>query len=644
MISEAGSGHPGIVLGAASILYTLYSRHMNVSLNDSNWINRDRFVMSAGHGSALLYATLFMAGFDIKLDDLRKFRRAGSITPGHPEVGVTPGVDMSTGPLGQGFASAVGMALGEKILEERTKFSQKGKDVSLINYHVYCLASDGDLMEGISYEAASFAGTLNLDNLIVLYDSNNVSLDGDTSNTFIENVCGRFQAMGWYTDTVKNVSNVYEIDKAIEKAKKAGKPALIEFKTTIGEGSFLAGTHEVHGKVLEKDDIENIKRKLNMPNESFNYENDAMNVFKNMVIERGARKYEIWSRKYDDYVNEVLGGDKSKINYLFDSRTPIDLTKEDWQFETNVKEATRVSNGYIMNKIAALIPNFIGGSADLSSSTKTYLRDFLDIADNHYEGRNIWFGVREHAMGAILNGLALTNFRVFGSTFLSFADYVKPAIRLSALMSLPVSYIFTHDAINIGQDGPTHQPVEQLAMLRSTPGLLVYRPADAREIVGCWNCMLNMNLPASLVLSRNEVPLLDRSSITNVIKGGYIVRKETTRLRGVIIATGSEVNTAINVANTLMRERNMDIRVVSMPCMELFLVQDESYRNEILPVGVKVVVIEAGSSFGWDQFVYNRNYLITVDNFGISGTKDEVLRYCNFDFETIKSRVEGLLK
>ncbi|MDD2378133.1 MAG: transketolase [Bacilli bacterium] len=644
MISEAGSGHPGIVLGAASILYTLYSRHMNVSLNDSNWINRDRFVMSAGHGSALLYATLFMAGFDIKLDDLRKFRRAGSITPGHPEVGVTPGVDMSTGPLGQGFASAVGMALGEKILEERTKFPQKGKDVSLINYHVYCLASDGDLMEGISYEAASFAGTLNLDNLIVLYDSNNVSLDGDTSNTFIENVCGRFQAMGWYTDTVKNVSNVYEIDKAIEKAKKAGKPALIEFKTTIGEGSFLAGTHEVHGKVLEKDDIENIKRKLNMPNESFNYENDAMNVFKNMVIERGARKYEIWSRKYDDYVNEVLGGDKSKINYLFDSRTPIDLTKEDWQFETNVKEATRVSNGYIMNKIAALIPNFIGGSADLSSSTKTYLRDFLDIADNHYEGRNIWFGVREHAMGAILNGLALTNFRVFGSTFLSFADYVKPAIRLSALMSLPVSYIFTHDAINIGQDGPTHQPVEQLAMLRSTPGLLVYRPADAREIVGCWNCMLNMNLPASLVLSRNEVPLLDRSSITNVIKGGYIVRKETTRLRGVIIATGSEVNTAINVANTLMRERNMDIRVVSMPCMELFLVQDESYRNEILPVGVKVVVIEAGSSFGWDQFVYNRNYLITVDNFGISGTKDEVLRYCNFDFETIKSRVEGLLK
>ncbi|MDD2435310.1 MAG: transketolase [Bacilli bacterium] len=644
MISEAGSGHPGIVLGAAPIIYTLYSRHMNVSLNDPNWVNRDRFVMSAGHGSALLYATLFMAGFDIKLDDLRKFRRSGSNTPGHPEVGVTPGVDMTTGPLGQGFASAVGMALGEKILEERTNFPKKGKDISLINYNVYCLVSDGDLMEGISYEAASLAGTLNLDNLIVLYDSNNISLDGDTSNTFIENVCGRFEAMGWYTDTVKSVNNVYEIDKAIDKAKKAGKPALIEFKTIIGEGSFLAGTNEVHGKVLEKEDVENIKRKLGIPNETFYYENDAMNVFKNMIIERGSRNYEIWSRKYDDYINEVLGGDKSKINYLFNSKMYFDLAAEDWQFETDVKEATRVSNGYIMNKIAALIPNFVGGSADLSSSTKTYLREYGDITDNHFEGRNIWFGVREHAMGAILNGLALTNLRVFGSTFLSFADYLKPAMRMSALMSLPVSYIFTHDSINIGQDGPTHQPIEQLAMLRSTPNLLVYRPADAREVVGCWNCMINMNLTSSLILSRNEVPLLQNSSINNVVKGAYVVRQETSRLRGVIIATGSEVNTAINVANSLMREKNMDIRVVSMPCMELFLVQDEEYRNEILPIGVKVIVIEAGSSFGWDQFVYNRNYLITVDHFGISGTKDEVLKYCDFDFETIKSKVEGLLK
>lgn len=646
MITEAGSGHPGIVLGAATILYTIYSRHMNVNLSDPKWINRDRFVMSAGHGSALLYATLFMAGFDIKLEDLRKFRRAGSITPGHPEVNVTPGVDMSTGPLGQGFASAVGMALGEKLLEEKFAFPDKSRGTghSLIDYRVYCLVGDGDLMEGVSYEAASLAGTLNLDNLIVLYDSNNVSLDGDTSNTFVENVCGRFEAMGWYTDTVKNSNNVYEIDKAIEKAKKSGKPSLIEVKTVIGEGSFLAGTNEVHGKVLEKDDIENLKRKLGMVNESFIYDTEAMNVFKNMIIERSGRKYEIWARNYDEYFNNVLHGDKTNINFLFSPRSTIDLTKVDWNFEKNVKEATRVTNGYIMNKIASILPNFIGGSADLSSSTKTYLNQFADIKDNHYDGRNIWFGVREHAMGAILNGLALSHFRVFGSTFLSFADYIKPAMRLSALMALPVTYIFSHDSVNIGQDGPTHQPIEQLAMLRSIPNMLVFRPADAKEIVGSWNCILNINLPSSLILSRAEVPMLDYSSMSLVVKGGYIVRKEFTTLRGIIIATGSEVHTAIRIAEDLMRDRKMDIRVISMPCKELFLAQDEAYIKDNLPVGAKVVVIEAGSSYGWDQFVYNRNYLITIDNFGISGTKDEVLKYCNFDYETIKSRVERLLR
>ncbi len=646
MITEAGSGHPGIVLGAATILYTLYSRHMNVNLSDPKWINRDRFVMSAGHGSALLYATLFMAGFDIKLDDLRKFRRAGSITPGHPEVDVTPGVDMSTGPLGQGFASAVGMALGEKLLKEKFAFPAKSKATgeSLIDYRVYCLVGDGDLMEGVSYEAASFAGTLNLDNLIVLYDSNNVSLDGDTSNTFIENVCARFQAMGWYTDIVKNSNNVYDIDKAIEKAKKSGKPSLIEVKTIIGEGSFLAGTNEAHGKVLEKDDIENIKRKLGIVNESFIYDTEAMNVFKNMIIERGSRKYEIWARNYDEYFNNVLFGDKTKINFLFSPKSPIDLTKEDWNFENNIKEATRVTNGHIMNKIANIIPNFIGGSADLSSSVKTYLNQYSDVKDNHFDGRNIWFGVREHAMGAILNGLALSRFRVFGSTFLAFSDYLKPAMRLSALMSLPVTYIFSHDSVNIGQDGPTHQPIEQLAMLRSIPNMLVFRPADAKEIVGSWNCILNINLPSSLILSRNEVPMLEFSSMHLVVNGGYIVRKEFTPLRGIIIATGSEVHTAVRIAEDLMRDRKMDIRVISMPCKELFLIQDEAYQKEMLPIGVKVVVIEAGSSYGWDQFVYNRNYLITIDNFGISGTKDEVLKHCDFDYETIKSRVERLLR
>lgn len=645
MIANAKSGHSGIVLGAAPIIYTLYAYHMNISTSDPTWVNRDRFIMSAGHGSALLYATLYMAGFDLSISDLKNFRRIGSKTPGHPEVGITPGVDMSTGPLGQGIASAVGMAIAEKMLEAKYKFEKKNrfeKDKSLIHYHIYTLCGDGDLMEGISYEAASLAGTLGLDNLIVLYDSNDVSLDGKTEVTFREDVTARFASMGWYTDTVKNGLVVSDINRAISKAKESGKPSLIEIKTIIGVGSSLAGTHEVHGKPLEKEDIEQLKNSFGISQEPFYVDEKARTNFREKITSRSNKKYEEWATNYREYVNNVLGGDPSKLQYLFFKDPKIDLNGI--EFEFSEKEATRITNGIVMNKIVSKVPTMVGGCADLSSSTKAYLKELGDFCKSNPTGRNIFFGVREHAMGAILNGLALSGLRPFGSTFLVFSDYIKPAIRMSALMNLPVTYIFTHDAINVGQDGPTHEPIEQLAMLRSIPNHYVFRPADGKEIVGAWNWILNSRKPSSLALSRVETNQIATSSPNGVLHGGYIVKKENQALHGILIATGSEVATAIQLSEELYRLCGLDLRVVSMPCRELFLKQSKEYQSEILPKGIRTIVIEAGSSMGWHQFVYDSKYLITVDQFGASGTKDEVLSYCRFDYESIKNKVLKLLK
>ena len=638
MIDQAGSGHPGIVLGAAPLIYTVYARHMNINTVDPTWICRDRFVLSAGHGSAMLYATLYLAGFNISLDDLKNFRRVGYKTPGHPEFGHTPGVDMTTGPLGQGIASAVGMAIGEKILENKFKLSD-GKP--LINYNVYAIVGDGDLMEGVSYEACSLAGTLNLDNLIVLYDSNNISLDGDISNTFTENVIERFNAMGWHTEKVLNGTNVEDIDKAINRSKKSGKPSLIEVKTIIGNGSVNAGKNIVHGKCLSKEDIRSVKRGLDIKDEPFYVDVNNMNKFRNQIVERSARKYELWARNYREFMNNSKEDVIEVFNSFFNPKK-IDIINTDFNLDKGIKEATRVTNGKIMTTISKNIHNFIGGSADLSSSTNTYLKDMQDIKDNHYFGKNIWFGVREHSMGSILNGLALSGFKPFGSTFLTFSDYMKPAIRLSALMNLPVNYIFTHDSINIGLDGPTHQPIEQLAMLRSTPNLMVFRPADANELIGCWDVMLNSSGPNALVLSRQDVRTLPSTVPEYVKYGAYPVRKERKQLHGIIIATGTEVFTSLLIAEQLYNEIGLDLRVISMPCQELFLMQQERFKNSLIPGGTKTIVVEAGSSFGWYRFVINEKYLMTIDKFGISGTKGEVEDYCNFTFEQIKERIRNL--
>lgn len=645
MIGTAGSGHPGIVLGAAPILYTLYSRHINYSFTDKNWLNRDRFVLSAGHGSALLYATLYMAGFDYKIEDLKRFRKFGSITPGHPEYGICPGVEATTGPLGQGLAMAVGMALGEKILEDMFRFSKTStafSNQSLFDYYTYVLCGEGDLMEGIGYEASSLAGTLGLSKLIILYDANQITLDGAAQASFTENVMGRFAAMGFYTIEVGKGDSIEAIDKAIIKAKKSGKPSFIKINTTIGKGSLLEGTNTVHGKPLTEEDTAQLKKKLGLMGSPFYVGEQIRENFHNRIVGRGSQKYEEYSKKLELYKKE---GENAEALSLFIEDRPLDISPIPYDFQNVKKEPTRVSSGKILNTLARYVPNLVGGSADLSSSTMTYLQDYPAIQKGNFNGKNIWFGVREHAMGAILNGLSLTHFKVFGSTFLAFADYMKPAIRLSALMKRPVHYIFTHDSIYVGEDGPTHEPIEQLAMLRSTPNLSVFRPCDARETLGCYRCMLkSSSTPSALILTRQDVPLLATSSTEEVARGAYIVRSEQKQLHAIFVATGSEVPVAIHLADEFAREIGLDIRVVSMPCKELYEEQSMAFKQTLLPRTVHTFVMEAGSSYGWGTIATDANHLLTIDQFGASGNKNDVLNSCHFSFEQWKQKVENVLQ
>ena len=629
MINNAKSGHPGIVLSAAPIIYTLYANHINVNPSDRYWYNRDRFIMSSGHGSALLYAMLFMSGFNISLDDLKQFRRLNSKTPGHPEVNITPGVECSTGPLGQGIATAVGIALGEKILESNYK-CPSGK--SLFNFKTYCLVSDGDLMEGISYEACSFAGTLNLNNLIILYDSNSMTLDGSTNYSFKEDVRKRFKSFGFKTYLVKD-NNLKKLNFIINLAKKSSKPVFIEIKTKLGNGSMLENTNVVHGMPLAQDDILQLKAKLNIPNEPFYVNDKAKSYLQNKIANRVNKPYTESVNVYKEYVDKVLNGNKDRISYLFNRNIPSNIINYNWQFRE--KESLRDTNNYVLKTLLDNIPNIIGGSSDVGTSTKTYIRELGDITTNNFKGKNIWFGVREHAMGTILNGLSLVNFRPFGSTFLAFSDYLKPSIRMSALMNLPVTYIFTHDSVNIGSDGPTHMPVEQLVSLRSIPNLNVYRPCDAKELIGSYQMILNSKCPSVLILSRNEINLQSNSNINGTLKGGYIFYQEQGKLEGIIIATGSEVGMVKNIVKQL----STNIRIVSIPCKEVFDMQDINYRNFVLPKGIKTVVVEAGSKYSWGSLA---NYFITVDSFGKSGTHDEVLDYMNFSYNKVYDRIKDI--
>lgn len=623
MISEAGSGHPGIVLGAAPIIATLYQNHLKIDTNNPNWINRDRFVMSAGHGSALLYATLHMAGYNITLDDLKKFRKLDSITPGHPEL-ITPGVDCATGPLGQGIANAVGMAIGEKYLSSLLKDG-------VIDFNTYALCGDGDLMEGISYEALSLAGKLKLNKLILLYDSNGISLDGDTNTTFTDNIKLRFESIGWNVITVSDPEDLTLVNDAFIKAKTSDLPTIIEFKTTIGKYSRLEGTKAVHGSILDNEDVKEIKEKLGLRDIPFQISSEASTYFSENIITRCNAEIEEWMGRISSLSEE----DKEILNELDNSKKSVKLKDLYYDIPDDNREATRVTSGKILNAIAKSYKLLIGGSADVASSTYAKL--------NEYEDRTINFGVREHAMGGIANGLALVGLTPFVSTFLSFSDYLKPAIRMSAMMNLPVLYVFTHDSITVGEDGPTHQPVEQLISLRSIPNLNVYRPIDANEVLGSYKSIFDTREPSVIVLSRNKVNILDSTKVGEVKNGAYILKEELKRLDAILISSGEDAELTLEVAN-LLTEKGIDTRVVSMPSIERFKKMGKEYIDNILPDKSKTFVIEASSPYSWYQFVSDESHLFTMNTFGSSGNYKDVLNKYNFDAKYIENRIEELLK
>ena len=621
MINNAKSGHPGVSLGATNIIYTLYSRHMNVNVNDDKWINRDRFVLSGGHASALLYSMLYFMGF-LTLDDLKGFRCINSKTPGHPEI-TTPGVDMSTGLLGEGISNAVGFAIAERY------YNNTITNKDMINYYTYVMCSDGDLMEGVSYEALSLAGTLNLNKLIILYDSNSVTLDGSTDITFNEDIHLRFKSIGF--NYIKTNNNIDDIDNAIKEAKNSNKPTLIEVKTIIGEGSLLEGTNKIHGGILTEEDTYQLKEKLNLSTIPFDIDINLVSEFRDKIKERMHSKYENWKSIF------YTSSDLVKFS------NSIDLLSLVNPFYEKMDESMRDTNGKIMNVIGSNLYTFIGGAADTSLSTKTKILSSKMFSRNDYSGKNIYYGVREHAMAGISNGLASAGLLPFASTFLVFSDHMKPSIRMSALMDLPVTYVFTHDSITIGSDGATHEPVEQLDSLRSIPNFRVFRPADAREILGSWNEILNNPKPSAIVLSRNNTPLLKNSDAKSVSKGAYIVKKENGRLSAIIIASGEEVNTVVKIAEELEKDK-IYLRVVSMVSESLYEQTCNEYKASILPNGYKCIVVEYSNSNLWYKYIQNKNYLINLNSFGKSGTKEEVLKSFDLDYETLKERIKGLVK
>ena len=523
MINNANSGHPGAVLSQAPILYTLYANYLRVDLENPNWINRDRFVLSSGHASALLYSLLHVCGYDISLNDLRGFRRINSITPGHPEYKLTPGVECSTGPLGQGVSTAVGMALAERYIKSLLD-AEEEKTQKIINYKTYVMCSDGDLMEGVSYEALSFAGAQKLNNLVLLYDDNNMSIDGTLDTTFNENIEKRFEAIGFEVIIVKDGANLTQIDKALNKAQKSTKPVIIIFKTILGNGSYNQNTNQVHSGPLSDADLYNLRQTLGITSQPFYVTKDSMIYLHDKIVNRMKPEINAWNENMNTVRMSTSENLNNILNMLENNKNIINFDSSKYQINVNYNEELNISNYKVMNLFANSTNLLLNGSADLFKSVKNVIDNSPFMSNVTPLGRNIRFGVREHAMGAILNGMALSGLKVCGSTFLAFSDYLKPAIRMSALMSLPVTYIFSHDSISIGQDGPTHEPIEQLAMLRTIPNLITYRPADILELMGSWDSILKQNKPTVLVLTKQKVPKIPGTNQAMIQKGAYLVR------------------------------------------------------------------------------------------------------------------------
>lgn len=660
-IQKANSGHPGLPMGAAPMAYALWTRHLRHNPTNPNWFDRDRFVLSAGHGSMLLYSLLHLAGYDVTMDDLKAFRQWGSRTPGHPERGHTAGVETTTGPLGQGFANGVGMAIAEAHLS--ATYNREGFDV--VRHYTYGIVSDGDLMEGIAAEAASLAGHLRLGRLIYLYDDNQISLAGSANLTYTEDRAKRFEAYGWHVQCVKDGNDVQAIDRAIEAAKKEmDRPSLIIVHTQIGYGSpGKQGSFESHGSPLGADEVKKTRENLGWPQDpAFHIPDDALKHFR-QAVDDGKKAEADWNERFAAYAKvhpdaaaEFQRVIKGELAEGWDADVPV--------FPADAKGlATRVASGKVLNALAKRVTTLMGGSADLNPSTHTAINGAGDFqnpeADStgvqgavgggwSYAGRNIAFGVREHAMGGIANGMAAHGGTMpYTSTFLIFSDYMRPSIRLAALMKLHCIYVFTHDSISVGEDGPTHEPVEQLASLRTIPGLLVVRPCDANETAEAWRLAASLrNRPIALALTRQNVPTLDRTVVSpadGLRKGAYTLAGSSGQKPDlVLMATGSEVSLALD-ARTVLEKKGLKVRVVSAPCVELFNEQPESYRRDVLPGGVPRLVIEAGVTLGWRSYFESTDGFVGVDRFGASAPAGTVMKEYGFTVENVCGHAEKLL-
>ncbi|RCW70614.1 transketolase [Saliterribacillus persicus] len=645
-IEKANSGHPGLPMGAAPMAYNLWTEHMSHNPKSSKWFNRDRFVLSAGHGSMLLYSLLHLSGYNVTIDDLKGFRQWDSKTPGHPEVHHTDGVEATTGPLGQGVAMSVGMAMAEKHLA--AKYNKDGFNV--VDHYTFALVSDGDLMEGISHETASLAAHLKLGKLIALYDSNDISLDGELNKSFSENVEGRFKAYGWQVIRVEDGNDTEAISKAIAEAKKnTDQPTLIEVKTVIGYGSpNKSASAASHGAPLGADEIKLTKEFYKWEHEDFSVPDEVYEDFNTKIVEKGKKEEAAWEKLFADYKAKYPEL-AEELNQAMNNQLPKDWDKDLPVYEAGKDTAaTRATSGEVLNAIAKSVPSLFGGSADLAGSNKTNLKDAGDFSAQTPEGRNIWFGVREFAMAAALNGMTLHGgLRVFGGTFFVFSDYLRPAVRLSAIQSLPVTFVLTHDSIAVGEDGPTHEPVEQLAAFRAMPNLSVIRPADGNEVQAAWRlAMESEKTPTALVLTRQNLPTLEgtaKNAYEGVKKGGYVVSPaKGDSPEAILVATGSEVQLAVKAQAELSND-GIDASVVSIPSWDRFAQQSAEYKNQVLPKDVKKRVgIEMASSLGWERFVGDEGKLITIDGFGASANGDKIIEEYGFTVENVVSTVKSL--
>ncbi|MDK6372396.1 transketolase [Aerococcus urinae] len=638
MINKANSGHPGLPMGSAPMAYALWAEHMVQNPSDPHWTNRDRFVLSAGHGSALLYSLLHLSGYHVTMDDIKQFRQLNSKTPGHPEVHFTEGVEATTGPLGQGLANAVGMAMAEA--HDAAIYNQG--DYKIVDHYTYALCGDGDLMEGISHEAASLAGHLQLGKLIVFYDSNDISLDGPTDKAFTEDNKGRFEAYGWQHILVEDGRDLDALSKAVEEAKaESNKPTLIQVKTVIGYGSENEGTSATHGNPIGEEDRAHAAKIYGWEHEAFDIPKEVYNRFKERVADRGAKAQAEWQEQFKAYEADYAEL-AAQYKRAYAGELPVDWADCLPSYDVNDEAmASRKTSQKAIQAIAQTLPEFWGGSADLKSSNNTYIDSDSDFEAGNYAGRNIWYGVREFAMGAAMNGIRLHGGSIpYAGTFFVFSDYLRAAMRVAALSNLPSTFVFTHDSIAVGEDGPTHEPIEQLAAFRAMPNINTIRPADGNEVSAAWKVAIEAkDTPTVLALSRQNLPVLKGTAdkaMEGVARGAYVLsdaKGETPD--GILIATGSEVNLALQAQEELAKD-GIDVRVVSMPCQELFDQEDQAYKDSVLPSEVKNrMAIEMAATFGWERYVGDQGVVLGLDRFGQSGKGGEVMEALGFSLDNV---------